>query len=84
MVVLHQLSNRVEERQDKRPLLGDLRDSGEIGDIADVVMMLYRDEYYNRETPNKGVTELWLRKDRDGNRDVLINLKYDPRQEWFE
>ena len=66
VVVLAQLSRKVEERADKRPLLSDLRDSGAIEQDADMVLMLYRDEYYNLDSPDKGIAEVNVAKHRHG------------------
>jgi replicative DNA helicase len=66
VVALAQLSRSVEQRQDKRPLLSDIRESGQIEQDADVVMMLYRDDYYNAETEKKGVLEILVPKNRNG------------------
>lgn len=65
VVLLCQLNRGVENRSDKRPLLSDLRDSGEIEQDADVVICLYRDEYYNEDSDQKGVLEMITRKGRD-------------------
>lgn len=66
VMLLCQLSRKCEERTDKRPVMSDLRDSGNIEQDSDVVMMLYRDEYYRQDTPDKGVAELLIRKNRQG------------------
>lgn len=66
VMLLCQLSRKCEERPDKRPVLSDLRDSGNIEQDADVVIMLYRDEYYNQNTPDKGIAECLIRKNRQG------------------
>lgn len=66
VIALSQLSRNVESRSDKRPLLSDLRESGGIEQDADLVIMLYRDEYYNPQTPNPGECELLIRKNRHG------------------
>jgi replicative DNA helicase len=66
VVALVQLSRKLEERNDKRPLLSDLRDSGEWEQSADVVAALYRDEVYNPDGPDKGCAELLIRKQRGG------------------
>lgn len=66
VILLSQLSRNVEQRQDKRPMLSDLRDSGSIEQDADIVMMLYRDDYYDREAQNKNIVEVNIAKHRNG------------------
>ena len=67
IVALSQLSRAVEQRHDKRPILSDLRESGSIEQDADLVMFVYRDEYYNpEETDSAGIAELILAKHRNG------------------
>jgi replicative DNA helicase len=66
VLAIAQLSRAVEARHDKRPLLSDLRDSGAIEQDADLVMFLYRDEYYNYESDDKGIAEVIVGKHRNG------------------
>ena len=66
VIFLSQLSRAPEQRTDHRPVLADLRESGNIEQDADAVAMLYRDEYYNKESEDKGILEVIIRKSRDG------------------
>ncbi|MBC2293728.1 replicative DNA helicase [Listeria booriae] len=66
IVLLSQLSRGVENRQDKRPMLSDIRDSGNIEQDADKVAFLYRDDYYNRDSELDGIIEIIVAKNRDG------------------
>lgn len=71
VVVLSQLSRGPEGRADKRPLLSDLRESGSIEQDADIVLFLYRDAYYNRESPTPNLSECIVAKNRHGETGVL-------------
>lgn len=71
VIVLSQLSRAPELRQDKRPMLSDLRESGSIEQDADIVMFLYRDDYYNENTEKPGVCEVNIAKHRSGPTDRI-------------
>jgi replicative DNA helicase len=71
IVALSQLSRAVEQRTDKRPLLSDLRESGSIEQDADIVMFVYRDEYYNEDSDQQGLAEVIVAKHRNGPTDAI-------------
>ena len=76
IIALSQLSRSVELRADKRPMLSDLRESGSLEQDADIVMFLYREEYYNKDAENSNIAELLIAKNRNGPT-TSINLQFN-------
>ena len=78
IVVLAQINRKVDERDDKRPVPSDLKESGDIEQEADVIILLYRDEYYNATSSLKGILEMDIAKYRNGQTGV-VNTKWDGK-----
>ena len=84
IIVLSQLSRALEAREDKRPMLSDLRESGSIEQDADVVIFVYRDEYYHPDKPEaRGIAELLLRKNRGGINNRDVGMCFNPSKVRF-
>jgi replicative DNA helicase len=82
VVALSQLSRALEARPDKRPVMSDLRESGSIEQDADIIAMLYRDDYYNEFSETPGVTSVIIRKNRNGPTGT-VDLKFEKSQQKF-
>lgn len=82
VIALSQLSRAIEARPDKRPVMSDLRESGSIEQDADIILMLYRDDYYNEFSETPGVTNVMIRKNRNWPTGQ-VDLKFEKAQQKF-
>lgn len=85
IICASQLTRSLETRIDKRPMMSDLRDAGSLEEDANVIVFLYRDDYYNDQADNKGQAELLIAKNRQGESNIKINLNWDSaRRIYYE
>lgn len=83
ILLLSQLNRKLEQRENKRPILSDLRESGAIEQDADIVAFIYRDEYYNKNTDQAGIAEIYFAKNRHGQ-SGMVKLKWTDWISSFE
>jgi replicative DNA helicase len=83
VVVAAQLNRESMARDDKRPMLSDLRDSGAIEQDADVVLMLYRDSYYDPSAENDNTVEIIVAKQRQGDSNRIVKARFDKQHQTY-
>ncbi len=85
VIAAHQLNRGVQSRDDHRPTLSDLRDSGKLEEDADLVLFMYREDYYNPVDDNRPPppTEIIVGKQRQGERNIGIKVYYDPKKQMY-
>ena len=83
-LLIAQMNRGADNRDDKRPTLADIRQSGEIEENADNVWGIYREDYYNKESLNRGIVEVWPLKNRNGDTSTPATLRYIAEFTHFE
>ena len=83
VIVAAQLSRSVEERESKRPKLSDLRDSGNIEQDADIILLLYRESYYDIAKEDDDLTEILIGKNRQGQSNRIVRVYYNKKTQSY-